>query len=72
MKSRWLKPLKQNADKTWTYICILDPYMEDGDYLFRPFFERKLGKAEADKLMKAYYSYMQVPQRVINQVQSEH
>lgn len=72
MKSRWLQPLKQNADKTWTYITILDPLVEDGDYLFRPLFERKLGKVEADKMMKAYYSYMQVPQRVIVQVQSEH
>lgn len=72
LKARWLEPETQNEDKTWTYTVILDPYVEDGNYAFQPLFERKVGKAEAKKLMQRFSSYLDRPQVIISQLQSEH
>lgn len=72
LKARWLEPETQNEDKTWTYTVILDPYVEDGDYRFYPLFERKVGKEAAKELMQRYVSFLDRPQVIISQLQSEH
>lgn len=30
--TRWLKPSQQNENKTWTYIFLMNPVIEGGDY----------------------------------------
>lgn len=72
LKSRWLTPVSQNHDKTWTYIFIMDPYVEDGNYEFEPLFERRYSKEETRKRIALHDSFFQTPQKAIFQIQTRH
>lgn len=71
-KTRWLTPARPNKDSTWTYVFLMDPVVEGGNYQFEPLFEEKYSKEEAAKLIKQHESYMAAPPKFHALVQSKH
>lgn len=48
-QTRVIVPTKPNADGTYTYIFILDPEVEGGNYRYKDVLTKGLGAAEAEK-----------------------
>ena len=51
--TRWLEPARQNEDKTWTYVWIMDPVVPNADYdilnLLNTAYGEEKGKAHWEK-----------------------
>jgi hypothetical protein len=56
--ARWLIPDKQNEDKSWTYIFIIDPVVEHASYSIDNLFREKYSEEETKHLMDRYGSFM--------------
>lgn len=56
--SRWLIPEKQNEDKSWTYVFIIDPVIENATYNIDSLFRERYNATEAMHLIKRYESFM--------------
>ena len=72
LKARWLTPTRQNEDGTWTYLFLMDPWVEDGDYHFQSVLERKYSKEETQQLLELELSYLAEPRKLYSTYQSEH
>ncbi|MCO6480204.1 MAG: hypothetical protein J5I94_26430 [Phaeodactylibacter sp.] len=71
-QTRYLKPARQNEDGTWTYIFLMDPVVEDGNYDIPELFMEVHSEEEAQKLMEQYESFMARPAEFHGLLQSEH
>lgn len=49
---RYLAPTTQNADSSWTYSFIFDPYFEDVDYSLLTSLKQKYTEEEAKSLLE--------------------
>jgi hypothetical protein len=59
--TRWLEPARQNADKTWTYVFIMDPVIPKTNYNITALLATKYGAEKAAALNKEYESYFATP-----------
>ena len=69
LKTRWLGPVTQNEDGSWTFVYLMDPLVENGNYQFPPLFEEKFGQEKAKELLEQYSSFLAAPMRVHSLVQ---
>jgi hypothetical protein len=56
--ARWQKPVRQNADKTWTYGILLDPAIPNADYGIESFLVKTYGEAKGKNYAKQYEGFM--------------
>ena len=56
--ARWQKPVRQNADKTWTYCILLDPAIPNADYGIESFLVKSYGETQGKTYLKQYESFM--------------
>jgi hypothetical protein len=56
--ARWQKPVRQNADKTWTYGILLDTAIPDADYGIESFLVKTYGEAKGKIYVKQYEGFM--------------
>jgi hypothetical protein len=56
--TRWLEPLRQNADSTWTYSWIMDPVIPKTDYDILTFLKNEYGNEIGDKHWQTYLTFM--------------
>jgi hypothetical protein len=55
---RWLEPVRQNRDSTWTYSWIMDPIIPNTDYDILTFLEKEYGKELGQKHWDKYLTFM--------------
>lgn len=70
--TRWLEPLRQNPDKSWTYVFIMDPVVPKTNYDITNLLTTKYGAEKATALNKEYESFFFVPTVVHNLKQTQH
>jgi hypothetical protein len=70
--TRWLEPARQNDDKTWTYVFIMDPVIPKTNYDIAALLATKYGAEKAAALNKEYESYLAKPTIVHNLKQTQH
>lgn len=56
--ARWMEPVRQNKDSTWTYAWIMDPYIPNTNYDISDFFTEQYGKELGEKYWQMYLSYL--------------
>lgn len=56
--ARWMIPVRQNKDSTWTYAWIMDPYIPNTNYDISDFFTVQYGKELGEKYWQMYLSYL--------------
>jgi hypothetical protein len=61
-QTRVLKPTKPNEDGTYTYVFLMDPYVEEADYNMPRVLERAMSKSEADAIFKQFMDAI-IPER---------
>jgi hypothetical protein len=71
-KTRYLTPKKQNRDSSWTYVFIMDPWVEGGNYSELDLFKEKFPVAKAMEYDSMYMSYMKEQPTVTQLIQTEH
>lgn len=59
--TRWLKPVRQNADSTWTYSFIMDPIIPKTDYDIPTFLKQEYGEAKGSQYAAQYETFMARP-----------
>jgi hypothetical protein len=57
-KTRWLTPLQQNPDSTWTYSFIMDPVVKNANYDIEQLFQEQYSPEKSSQLLKQYESYI--------------
>jgi len=70
--TRWLIPASQNEDKSWSFIFIMDPVVDDANYSIENLFQEKYSATEANELLKKYESFMAKPMLFNNMIQSKY
>jgi hypothetical protein len=70
--TRWLEPIRQNTDKSWTYVFIMDPVIPKTNYDITTLLATKYGVEKAAALNKEYESFFAVPTVVHNLKQTQH
>jgi hypothetical protein len=55
--ARWLTPVQQNEDKTWTYCFLLDPVVPKADYDIEHYLIKIYGDVKAKELLKQYEDF---------------
>lgn len=71
-QTRYLRPADQNEDGSWTYVFLMDPVVQDGNYDILDLFTEFHPEEEAKKLMSQYGGFMARPAEMHALVQSEH
>ena len=56
--TRWLSPARQNPDKTWTYVFLMDPIIPKADYDIENYLQHTYGEAQGKTYMKQYESFI--------------
>jgi hypothetical protein len=56
--TRWLTPARQNKDKTWTFVFLMDPVVPKGDYDIEHFLVKTYGEAKGKNYFKQYEGFM--------------
>jgi hypothetical protein len=64
--TRWLTPAKQNKDKTWTYVFIMDPVIPNGDYDIESHLVKTYGEQMGKAYMKQFEGFMAAAGQVHN------
>ena len=59
--TRWLKPIRQNADSTWTYSFIMDPVIPKTDYDIPTFLKQEYGDEKGAQYASQYESFLARP-----------
>lgn len=62
---RWLEPIRQNADSTWTYSWIMDPVIPQTDYEIDAFLEKEYGSELGRQHWNKYLTFMATEPKVI-------
>ncbi len=55
---RWMEPVRQNEDGTWTYSWIMDPIILGTNYDIIPFLTSEYGEEEGMKHWDKYLTFM--------------
>ena len=63
--TRWLEPVRQNKDSTWTYSWIMDPIIPNTNYDISTFLELEYGKDLGQKYWVMYLSFMAADPQII-------
>jgi len=71
-KTRYLTPKKQNRDSSWTYVFIMDPWVEGGNYSELDLLKEKYPLAKAMEYDSLYTSYMKEQPTLTQLIQTEH
>lgn len=71
-KTRWLLPQGQNEDQSWTFVYLMDPLVEEGDYQFPSVLQEKYTKEKVEALMKQYDAYLAAPPKIYPLIQSKY
>ena len=69
--TRWLEPLRQNSDKTWTYAFIMDPVVPNANYDIAFLLKQTYGEEKGAELSKQMESYFALPTLVYALMQSK-
>ena len=69
--TRWLEPIRQNADKTWTYAFIMDPVVPNANYDIAFLLKQTYGEEKGAELSKQMESYFALPTLVYALMQSK-
>ena len=69
--TRWLEPLRQNADKTWTYAFIMDPVVPNANYDITFLLKQTYGEEKGGELAKQMESYFALPTTAYALMQSK-
>jgi hypothetical protein len=56
--TRWLEPVHQNTDSTWTYSWIMDPVIPNTDYDILTFLKNEYGNETGEKHWQTYLTFM--------------
>lgn len=56
--TRWLEPVEQNKDSTWTYSWIMDPIIPNTNYDITTFLDNEYGKELGKKHWEKYLTFM--------------
>jgi hypothetical protein len=56
--TRWLTPAKQNDDKTWTYVFVMDPVIPNGDYDIESYLVKTYGEQTGKAYNKQFEEFM--------------
>lgn len=56
--TRWLMPVRQNEDKTWTYVFFMDPVIPNGDYDIEHFLVKTYGEVKGKAYFQEYEGFM--------------
>ena len=59
--TRWLRPVRQNADSTWTYAFIMDPAIPKTDYDIPTFLKQEYGEEKGKKYADQYETFLAKP-----------
>lgn len=59
--TRWLTPVSQNADGTWTYSWIMDPVIPKTNYDIPRFLNLEYGEELGNVHWQKYLSFLAVP-----------
>jgi hypothetical protein len=59
--TRWLEPMHQNEDKTWTYAWIMDPVVPNGDYDIQTLLNKEYGEAKGTEHWVKYQTFWAKP-----------
>lgn len=62
--TRWLTPARQNEDKTWTFVFLMDPVIPKGDYDIEHFLIKTYGEAKGKDYFKQYEGFVALPPQV--------
>jgi hypothetical protein len=71
-QSRVLHPTEQNDDGTYTYVFLLDPVVEGGDYIFENLLRRTHSEEKVAEYMQIWENTLASPQIGYFVTQSEH
>jgi hypothetical protein len=61
-QTRMLEPSQANEDGSYTYIWLMDPYVEDADYSYKGILTRVHGPEETEKYLSMARECLAVPQ----------
>jgi hypothetical protein len=64
--TRWLTPAKQNEDKTWTYVFIMDPVIPKGNYDIENYLVKSYGEQMGEAYMKQFEGFMAAAGQIHN------
>ena len=56
--TRWLSPARQNPDKTWTYVFLMDPIIPKADYDIENYLQQTYGETQGKTYLKQYESFI--------------
>ncbi len=56
--TRWLEPVRQNQDSTWTYCWIMDPVIPNTDYDILTFLKNEYGNETGTAHWNTYLTFM--------------
>jgi hypothetical protein len=70
--TRWLRPVRQNADSTWTYAFIMDPIIPKTDYDIPTFLKQEYGDEKGNLYASQYESFLAMPITIHALKQSEY
>jgi predicted ester cyclase len=56
--TRWLTPAKQNSDKTWTYVFLMDPVIPNANYDIESYLKKTYGEAQGKAYMIQYQNFI--------------
>lgn len=59
--TRWLEPVMQNEDSTWTYSWIMDPIIPETNYDIPKFLNNEYGEELGNKHWVEYLTFMAGP-----------
>jgi hypothetical protein len=64
--TRWLEPVRQNEDSTWTYSWIMDPLIPNTNYDIPRFLDLEYGEELGKKHWEKYMTFMaELPQTMV-------
>lgn len=64
--TRWLEPVGQNKDSTWTYSWIMDPIIPNTNYDIPVFLNKEYGEEIGKKHWDTYLTFMaEEPQAIV-------
>lgn len=59
--TRWMRPVRQNADSTWTYAFIMDPAIPKTDYDIPTFLKQEYGEEKGNRYANQYETFLAKP-----------
>jgi len=70
--TRWLEPVRQNQDSTWTYCWIMDPVIPNTDYDILTFLKNEYGSETGTTHWNTYLTFMAQEPLVVGLKQTDY